>query len=199
MGELTELCELARHYGTDKGGWHHPKDNDSGTCHNYTPAYHELFKRRRKSVRWMLEIGIAHGYSLRMWRDYFPNAQIIGLDRDPPCIFTEERIRCFLADQNSREDLERVVNHLGNPGFDLIVDDGSHVAGHQIFAARVLLPALSSKGIYVIEDLERDCRPELVAEAIAPKAWRAIPTGIGLGRARCECGCGQGEQLLVLR
>jgi hypothetical protein len=196
---MTPLCHLCRRYGSDKGGARLPKESD--TCHNYTPTYYELFKHRRNRVKWVLEIGIGHGFSLRMWRDFFPNAQIIGLDRDPPTINAckgEERIRCFLADQNSQQDLQGVVDRLHNPGFDLIVDDGSHVAGHQIHAARVLLPALHpERGLYVIEDLERDCRPELVAEPIGAH-WQAVPTGFGLGRARCECGCGRGEQLLLL-
>ncbi len=82
---LTDLCHLAEYYGTDKLGV-------------YTPFYDLLFRDRREKVFKVLEIGIgtikamAHvkgykaGASLRMWRDYFINAEILGLDNDNAAI-----------------------------------------------------------------------------------------------------------------
>src|SRR5438067_9360832 len=81
---LTELCVLARKYGTDKGGWHMLAGD---TCHNYTPTYHHMFGTRRLSVRNVLEIGVNYGPSLRMWEEYFPNADIYGLDSNTACLF----------------------------------------------------------------------------------------------------------------
>jgi hypothetical protein len=120
---------------------------------------------------------------------------------NPACIFTERRIACYAADQSSKKDLDRVLGD-NPPRFDLIVDDGSHEPAHQIFTARFLLPYLARDGIYVIEDLTLDCKPELVGDPIIqqlPYRWRAIYVGRGLGRAHCECGCEMGEQLLVIR
>ena len=102
--DRTELCKLALQYKTDK-----VRD----IRHNYTPIYHELFHGIRQSAEVVVEIGIGHqgndvknpsvshmshvqnymiGASLYMWRDYFPNAQIIGIDISPECIFSAERI-----------------------------------------------------------------------------------------------------------
>ena len=199
---MTPLCELARKYGTDKGGEHLIAGD---TCHNYTPAYHELFKDRREQVRNVLEIGVNYGCSLRMWRDYFPWAQIIGVDTNESCLFSEERIRCFAADQFNERDLADVLTRLSPlggapPKFDLIVDDGSHVADHQIFSAQCLLPHLAKDGYYVIEDIYPDCQPQRIGNRVVTDKkwhWHAIPTGHGLGKAHCGCGCGQGEQLVV--
>lgn len=196
---MTPLCELAKKYGTDKGGWHLPSPHDP--CHNYTPTYFFLFAERQNEVKNVLEIGIADGRSLRMWRDFFPNAEIIGIDNNSACWFEGRRIRCFTADQGSADDLNRV---LGNtpPRFDLIVDDGSHEPAHQIFTARTLLPYLTPDGIYVVEDIEPDCKPELIGDPITkemPYRWHAIYTGRGLGRAYCRCGCETGENLVVIR
>lgn len=198
----TDLCRLARKYGTDKGG-NHLQAGD--TCHNYTPAYHELFKDRREQVRYVLEIGIGHGCSLRMWKDYFPQAQIVGIDTNTACLFIEDRIHCFMADQYNGDDLMIVIkNLLNHPKFDLIIDDGSHEPAHQIFSAQMLLPYLAHDGIYVIEDVFMDCQPQLIGNPIVngrkDYVWKAIPVGHGLGRAHCECGrCSEGEQLIVIR
>jgi len=202
---MTPLCELARKYGTDKGGEHLIAGD---TCHNYTPAYHVMFWDRRDRVKNVLEIGINYGCSLRMWREYFPNAQIIGIDSNEECIRNyEEHIHCFVADQYNERDLTDVLTRLsplggGPPKFDLIVDDGSHESAHQIFSAQVLLPFLARDGYYVIEDIFPDCKPELIGNPICMDEtfrWDAIPTGRGLGKAHCGCGCGQGEQLVVIR
>lgn len=46
IGDMTELCELAYKYGTDKC----PQIK-----HFYTPYYYKLFKDRRLSVKKVLE------------------------------------------------------------------------------------------------------------------------------------------------
>jgi predicted O-methyltransferase YrrM len=200
----TELCQLARKHGTDKGGGHLQRGD---TCHNYTPAYHKLFKDRRDDVKAVLEIGIGGGHSLRMWKEYFPNAQIIGIDCNFDCILQiEDRIKCYVADQYNEEDLRIVMKAIGHK-LDLIVDDGSHEPAHQIFTAQVLLPYLAPDGVYVIEDIEPDCQPQLIGIPIMDRmrgqepflTWSPLPTGRGIGRAYCRCGCETGEQLVVIR
>lgn len=199
--EMTPLCHLARHYATDKGG-NHLKAGD--TVHRYTPTYFKMFWHRRHQVEAVLEIGVNYGCSLRMWRDFFPNAQIIGIDSNEGCLFNEERIRCFAADQYNERDLIAVMKQIGNE-LDLIVDDGSHEPAHQIFSAQVLLPYLAKDGVYVIEDIFPDCQPQLIGNPIVQNmpikdwVWNPIPTGHGLGKAHCGCGCGTGEQLVVVR
>lgn len=195
---MTPLCELAKKYGTDKGGNHLQRGD---TCHNYTPAYHTMFKDRRKDIKSVLEIGIGGGHSLRMWKEYFPNALICGLDSNKDCLFEENNIRCFHGSQDNTYDLLKMTGVF--IGFDLIVDDGSHEPAHQIFSAQVMLPYLTPDGVYVIEDIEPDCQPQLIGNPIIAErknfTWKAIPTGRGLGRAYCRCGCESGEQLVVIR
>lgn len=144
----TPLCDLAMKYGTDK-------------CvpAGYTKVYHELFKNR--DVRKMLEIGICAkrdipnhvcGASLWMWRDYFPKADIIGIDIDPASMVAGvDRIETFICDQSSQSALAQLL--YPRAAFDVIVDDGSHNPVHQLVTLMTMLPALSSGGIYVIEDI----------------------------------------------
>lgn len=208
MQSLTPLCGLARKHQTDKGGWHlmyggHHTD----TCHNYTPAYYSMFKGREREVSGVLEIGVNAGCSLRMWEEFFPNAMIIGLDIDTRFLFNTGRIRCYAADQSSPKSLYAALKLAGSASYDLIVDDGSHAIEHQVISARTLLPFLNVGGVYVIEDIGPDCRPEIITNQITtPKEFSlsTVNVGRGLGESRCDSGCPKchgsaGETLIVYR
>jgi len=131
------LYPLAVKYNTDKG-----------SMHQYTKFYSGLFKR--EAVKRVLEIGIKEGGSLRMWKEWFPKASVIGIDCCSDCLFTEERIKTYWADQGNRQQLRDLP--LGKD-FDLIVDDGSHRLPDQIASLSVLFPLLRQGGYYVIEDI----------------------------------------------
>src|SRR5579863_763100 len=151
--ELTLLCELARKYETDKGGNHF---NGGDNCHNYTPIYHSLFAKDREHIRAVLEIGVAYGSSVRMWKEYFPKAMIVGFDSNAHAlVHTEDRILCIPADQGDPKSLLEAIGKLGPnfPLFDIIIDDGSHILDHQITSMKTLLPFLSVGGFYIIEDV----------------------------------------------
>jgi demethylmacrocin O-methyltransferase len=204
MRDLTPLCQLARKHETDKGGRHmRYGGGDSDTCHEYTPIYWDLLSTRRDQVRNVLEIGINAGSSLRMWAEFFPKAFICGIDCDPRTLFTADRIRTALADQNNPTSLMEAIKQLGVNRFDLIIDDGSHEEPHQIVSLQTLAPLLAPDGIYVVEDLQIDCHPERVGDrAPAGFAWQAYVTEMGIGKAHCpcnECGGKKPEQLLVIR
>jgi hypothetical protein len=160
---MTKLCDLARHYGSDK-------------CKFYTPLYDRLFSAKRESVRRVLEIGIGHpdlmqgyvdelgltyetGASLKMWRDYFPNAHIYGLDVNPDSFVNEGRIHSMFVDQRDADSLYLVSAYLGG-NFNLIVEDGLHVVDAQLRTAREFIPLLAQDGIYIIEDI---CTPDEAA------------------------------------
>jgi hypothetical protein len=50
----------------------------------------------------LLEVGIHKGGSLRLWHDYFPRGQIVGVDLKLPIGFVaDERIQVF---EGSQED-----------------------------------------------------------------------------------------------
>lgn len=138
---MTPLCKLAYKYKTDKC----PQIK-----HSYTPFYYELLKD--KDIKKVLELGIAKGGSLRMWRDFFPKAQIYGLDIVEETLIQEERITSYLCDETKEKDLRDVIKKIGSD-IDLFIDDGSHRSNHQIFAAKILRPLLKN-AIYIIEDVK---------------------------------------------
>jgi hypothetical protein len=159
-----------------------------------------------------MEIGVNAGGSLRMWRDFFPRAWVIGLDWHLPTLYTSDRIKCILADQREPSTLIDAVHQSRIEKFDLIVDDASHEFLHQVNSMLVLLPYLTVDGMYVIEDIHDDCHPELIGKYVPPGfEWVAYscPDGIGGAHCWCETCCGesirsgvdqyQDEQLLVVR
>ncbi len=130
---------------------------DKGNVHGrfrpsrFTEIYDRYFNDTREKVSNILEIGVGSGNSLRMWREYFPNAMIYGIDNNPAYIFQDDRIVTFLCDQNSRQELVKIVSNLGE--FDLILDDGSHNVIHQQISWGCLFSYVKGNGYYVIEDL----------------------------------------------
>lgn len=200
---MTPLCHLAKKHETDKGGRHYRYGGgDSDTCHEYTPIYWDLLANKQLDVKHVLEIGVNAGSSLRMWAEFFPNAEIVGFDCEPRTMFSTDRIVTFLADQGSPESLAVAMGHVGpdKPLFDLIIDDGSHETQHQIISMQTLLPFLADDGVYVVEDLQIDCKPEIVGQHVpSGYTWEAIPAPGGIGKAICGCGCGGPENLLVIR
>lgn len=162
----TVLCKLAYKYGTDKC----PQ-----ISHPYTPFYYELLRGRRKSIKKVLEIGIGSaeymhrnpkhyvtGASLRMWRDFFPNAQIYGADIDPKMLFKDKRIDTFLCDERNADDIAKLISITGRD-IDLFIDDGLHNKGSQIFLCKTVLPLLKKKVLYIIEDV---AFPRTIASAL---------------------------------
>ena len=53
---------------------------DKNTTHSHLPLYESLFKNKKETAQNILEIGIQNGGSIKLWRDYFINATIYGLD-----------------------------------------------------------------------------------------------------------------------
>ena len=91
-----------------------------------------------------------------MWRDYFPLAEVVGLDVNPHSVREAEdrpRILTGCVDQRNIAQLRAAVDVYGKD-FDLIVDDGSHNGHDQAQTAYVLTPYLSPQGIYIIEDID---------------------------------------------
>jgi hypothetical protein len=145
---------LATIYGSDKWG-----------DHSYASHYARHFRHLRRKKITLLEIGIGGyddpqrgGASLRMWRQYFPNAQIVGLDYFDKSPHAEKRIRIYRGDQSDENILRKIIADVGPP--DIIIDDGSHVNQHVIKSFEVLFPLLSDEGIYVVEDTQTAYWPD---------------------------------------
>jgi cyclopropane fatty-acyl-phospholipid synthase-like methyltransferase len=151
------LEQLAVHYNTDKAKF----------CHNYCEVYDTLFRSFKNEVKNVLEIGTSEGASLRMFRDYFVNANIHGIDivdfNEETSGKLGERVFAHKCDQTSKEQLLALMDKL-NVKFDIIVDDGSHDMNDIKISLDVLFPFLKEGGLYLIEDLEHPRRMDEALE-----------------------------------
>ncbi len=120
--------------------------------HDYLKRYNFHFYPIREKVKKILEIGVDKGESLYMWEEYFPNAEIHGLDINKECEkFNKGRVKIHIGDQSNKN----FLNDLGekNNFFDIIIDDGSHIHDHIIKSFTSLYPFLKNGGYYVVEDV----------------------------------------------
>ncbi len=130
--------------------------------HNhFFDIYDSHLSYRQNDEMKILEIGVYNGGSLYMWRNYFPNSSVIGIDIDPFTKRWEEEdkdIKIYLGDQCDTKFLQRVCDEEGP--FDLIIDDGGH-ENHQIITSlEFLFGHLKVGGTYVVEDTFASYWPE---------------------------------------
>lgn len=136
---------------------HHLSDKvnrpGSKSHHNYNKVYDSILPPYRETATAVLELGVLNGCSLRAWKDYFLNAEILGIDNDLNRLVREDRIRSFLCDTTNRDTFIDLTTKL--PALDIIIDDASHLLTEQLFALAALWPRLKPGGIYVVEDVVR--------------------------------------------
>jgi len=91
-----------------------------------------------------------------MWRDYFPNAQILGCDILESALFEEERIKTVCTDQSDPASLQKLANYtkIFDKYVDLIIDDGSHDVIHMNLSFYTLWERIRPGGLYIIEDIK---------------------------------------------
>ncbi len=167
-GSLINI--LADKYGTDKGEVSPDSNPYKWASHNYSDFYSLVFGLRRNDVKTLIECGLGTnnpslvstmgidgkpGASLRMWRDFFPSANIIGCDIDSDILFSEERIKTYYCDQTSIESINNFLKNavINEDSVDIIIDDGLHEYHAGICFFENMIKCLHSDGIYIIEDV----------------------------------------------
>jgi SAM-dependent methyltransferase len=129
-------------------------DTDKAVHPHYLRSYEEFFKTLLdKEVR-LLELGIFKGGSLFLWRDYFEKGLIVGLDLNPFKLDDPSgRIRVYQGMQQDTELLDRIARETAPEGFDVIIDDCSHIGElTRISFWHLFDNHLKPGGLYVIED-----------------------------------------------
>ena len=138
------LIEIGKKYPSSK--------NISG----FIELYQKYFSGYKDDKINLLEIGVDNGDSLRIWREYFINANICGIDIDKKN-FTINDTEILIGDQSDYKFLQLLIDKYKN--FDIIIDDGSHKSKHIIASFKFLFPYLNNNGMYVIEDLQTSYIP----------------------------------------
>ena len=137
---------------------------DKNTTHSYLPLYQELLKSKKETAANVLEIGIGdfgekNGGSVKLWRDYFTNATIYGLDILPKErvydeLFNDNRVILHTSIDAYNEDF--FTNNFLNKNikFDFMLDDGPHTLESMLQFIRLYSQVMKDDGILIIEDVQ---------------------------------------------
>lgn len=140
---MRTLDDIACLYGTDK----------SSLGHAYTATYDALLSPLRDTQCTVLEIGVWEGASIAMWRAYFEHAFIIGLDVDTSRA-KDELIEGTHIRQGDAMDAVFIADVAREYGpFDVVIDDGAHMAHISQPIHALLWPHVAPRGLYFVEDL----------------------------------------------
>lgn len=116
----------------------------------FLQRYDRIFAELGTDAPVIVELGVYRGGSLRLWRDTFPRATIIGFDGEIPADGLPPNCRVVQGSQAVRADLEKILAHADV--LDIVIDDCSHLAGPTRLAFDTLFPYVRPGGFYVVED-----------------------------------------------
>lgn len=137
----TLVDGLPAEWGGDKGG-----------THSYIKTYSNLFDSIRDENLCILEIGVLYGSSVKMWKDYFANSKIVGVDIRESCLkYAENNIDIHIL---NAANCNEVCDKLNLYKFNIVIDDGSHQLNDQDTTFRCMTQYLTDEFIYIIEDIQ---------------------------------------------
>jgi hypothetical protein len=126
---------------------------------HYFEVYHRHLAKFVGERTALLEVGIAGGGSLDMWRQFLgPGCDLYGVDIDPAYRKPDD-VTVFIGDQADRAFWERF--RAKTPLLDIVIDDGGHAPEQQRVTLEELLPRLRPGGVYICEDVHGDDNPFL--------------------------------------
>lgn len=146
------LDELSLSHGTDK----------SSTAHDYMRFYEFYFSKFKNDEFTLLELGVGpeqnKGKSLLTWCDYFPNANIVGVDVRPDAKSVEtDRIKVEIGNLGALDFLYALEKKY--PKNQIVIDDASHAWSHQILSFEVLFKTVLPGGLFIMEDVNTSFEP----------------------------------------
>jgi hypothetical protein len=144
---------------------------DKNTRHKYLGLYEKLINRIKFSASNILEIGlgennkICNGGSIKLWLDYFPNANVYGVEILPRDMYVNGWDKVWWNNllNNKRINInfstngynKETVEMFESVKFDMILDDGPHTLESMINFIRLYVPLLTDNGILIIEDIKQ--------------------------------------------
>lgn len=139
-------------------------NTDKNTTHSYLPLYQKLLESKKETAKNVLEIGIGdfaekNGGSIKLWRDFFTNATIYGLDILPIHNVLDELIndkRVILYTSVDAYDINFFISNflMKNIKFDFMLDDGPHTLESMLKFINQYSQLMTDDGILIIEDVQ---------------------------------------------
>ena len=132
---------------------------DKNTTHSYLPLYQNLLIKKKESAKNVLEIGIDKGGSIKLWSDFFLNANVYGLDiiniqNVWEGINNKEKIILHTSIDAYNNDF--FITHFLNKNikFDFMLDDGPHTLESMKQFIKLYSQIMTDDGILIIEDVQ---------------------------------------------
>jgi len=139
---------------------------DKNTIHSYLELYENLLVGKKDTALNVLEIGIGdggqgitNGGSIKLWYDYFRNANVYALDiqhidavwgeiRNNDRIILHTSVDAYTEEFVKTEFVEKNIK------FDMMLDDGPHTLESMKQFIKLYAPLLADNGILIIEDIQ---------------------------------------------
>jgi hypothetical protein len=132
---------------------------DKNTVHSYLPLYQTLLERKKETAKNVLEVGIYHGGSIKLWSDFFTNATVYGLDIMNNTLVWEgiqnnDKIKLYTSYDAYND--ETFIDNFLNKGdlFDFLLDDGPHSLDSMKKFIKLYSQIMTDDGILIIEDVQ---------------------------------------------
>ena len=132
---------------------------DKNTIHSYLSLYQKLLITKKETAKNELEVGIYNGGSIKLWSDYFTNANVYGLD-----IMNIENVwkgiknneKIILHTSTDAYDNDFFINHFLNKNIkcDFMLDDGPHSLESMKQFINLYSQIMTDDGILIIEDVQ---------------------------------------------
>jgi predicted O-methyltransferase YrrM len=139
---------------------------DKNTVHSYLGLYESILSPIQDTAKNVIEIGIYSGGSIKLWKDYFINARVYGVDiynmneievRSTEEVFneikTDSRIVLYTSTDGYNEAVFKNLFLDKNIKFDLLLDDGPHTLDSMKKFIRLYSQLMTDNGILIIEDI----------------------------------------------
>jgi hypothetical protein len=144
---------------------------DKNTRHSYLDVYQNLMGSKKDSAKFILEIGVENGGSIKLWKDFFQNATVYGLDimniedrfanepsqeiqRTLREINEDSRVKLFTSYNAYDESLFNKTFLNQDKLFDFMIDDGPHTLESMCFFVNYYSKLLADDGVLIIEDIQ---------------------------------------------
>ncbi len=120
---------------------------------SYFLVYDKIFKKYKNKNIKFVEVGVANGGSLFIWRKFFgKKAKIIGIDANPYSKkLSKYGFKIYTGDQSDPNFWKKFFKKEGK--IDIVLDDGGHKNLQQISTVHYTLPYIKDGGMIVVEDM----------------------------------------------
>ena len=132
---------------------------DKNTTHSYLPLYQNLLIKKKETATNVLEVGICNGGSIKLWSDYFINANVYGLDiMNINNVWDEIKNKKNIILHTSSDAYNNnffTTNFLDkNIKCDFMLDDGPHSLESMKQFIKLYSQIMTRDGILIIEDVQ---------------------------------------------